>query len=328
MKTATEKILVPDEFIKVITSLVDDIKNTFPEFVIQINKWWKPRDDKYHSKTLKIIFDFCKKKYPPRFFDFLYQNEEIFNNNEIDTEFLPKIDFKIIWKNNISEKTKETIWKYLQIISFSVIKDVDSMNEFGEAANFFEAVSQEELKTKLEETFEGINNLFEKSEKNDEQNNDEQNNEQNNEKYEKFNQHLNTIFNGKIGSLAKEIAKEAIDEFPEINMSNDSNFDPKVFFKKLIQNPQKLTGIIKKLGDKLSEKYKSGELKESEVMAEAAEMINNLKHNMPEMSQMFSKMGMGNLGKINTGLMQTKLNQQAKLAKTKERLRAKVNKKE
>ena len=42
--------------------------------------------------------------------------KNIFSNSEINTFFLPNIDFKEIWAEDISEKTRNIIWKYLQLI--------------------------------------------------------------------------------------------------------------------------------------------------------------------------------------------------------------------
>ncbi len=89
-------------------------------------------------------------------------------------------------------------------------------------------------------------------------------------------------------------------------------------------------GLIKNVGDKLDTKLKSGELKESEMIQEATEIMNKMK-NMPGMGNiqsMLSKMGMGGLGglggKVNTGAMEAQLNQRLKMAKTKERIKAKA----
>ena len=77
---------VPEEFIKVIKDFVKDLKTTFPEYVPFIDKWWKSKEHFYYiddeedrnkafekaeNKSVKLLFDFCKKKLPPRFFDIL-----------------------------------------------------------------------------------------------------------------------------------------------------------------------------------------------------------------------------------------------------------------
>jgi spore coat protein CotH len=107
----------------------------------------------------------------------------------------------------------------------------------------------------------------------------------------------------------------------------------KDIFQKLMKNPTKLMGLVKTVGDKLDGKMKSGELKESELIAEATEIMNKMK-NMPGMDNiqsMLSKMGMGGMagmagmgGKVNMGAMESQLNSRMKMAKTKERIRAKA----
>jgi DNA polymerase III delta prime subunit len=101
-------------------------------------------------------------------------------------------------------------------------------------------------------------------------------------------------------------------------------------FQNLVKNPTKLMGLVKTVGDKLDSRIKSGDLKESELISEATEMMNKMK-NMPGMGNiqsLLSKMGMGNLsglgGKVNTAAMEAQLNKNLKLAKTKERIRAKA----
>jgi hypothetical protein len=97
-----------------------------------------------------------------------------------------------------------------------------------------------------------------------------------------------------------------------------------------------LSGIIKTVGSKLDSKLKSGELKESEIMQEASELMSKMK-NMPGMNNlasMLSKMGMnmpggmGGGGKVNFGAMQSQLNKNMKQAQMRERLLKKVQDKQ
>jgi hypothetical protein len=89
-------------------------------------------------------------------------------------------------------------------------------------------------------------------------------------------------------------------------------------------------GLVKNVGEKLDTRIKSGEIKESELLAEATEIMNKMK-NMPGMDgiqEMLSKMGMsasglGKGGKVNYGAMEAELNKKMRLAKMKERMHAK-----
>ena len=335
---------VPEEFIKVIRDFIGDLKTTFPEYVPFIDKLWKSKDhfnyideeedrikayEKSEKKSIRILFDFCKKKLPPRFFDILYQNEDMFKEeSQLDTEFFPKIHFKNLWQCDISEKTRETIWKYLQLILFSIVGTLDNKDAFGDTAKLFEAINQDEFKEKLQETMSQIQGLFDLSGSYGVggENLSEGLNPGNLPNAEQINEHITGMLDGKIGQLAREIAEETA---ANLNMDFDGATDMKDIFSKLMKNPTKLMGLVKNVGDKLDSKLKSGELKESEMIQEATEIMNKMK-NMPGMGNiqsMLSKMGMGGLGgggKVNTAAMEAQLNQRLKMAKTKERIRAKA----
>ena len=131
---------------------------------------------------------------------------------------------------------------------------------------------------------------------------------------------------GKLGKLALELAE---DTARDLNLDMDNTGDVKDVFQKMFKNPGKMMNMVKNIGGKIDEKIKSGEIKESELMEEGMELLNKMK-NMPgmgNMEQMFSQMGIPGLGKgakINMGAMESQLNKNMKNAKTKERLRAKV----
>jgi hypothetical protein len=160
-----EKTDIPEEFKKLIKDFIRDIKITFPEYDSLILKWWKDElVENSDEKQMRFIFDYCSKKYPPRFFDILYQNNDIFLiTTETDTEFLPFIHFKNLWQCDISEKTRETIWKYLQLIMFSIVGTLENREAFGDTSKLFEAINEDEFKSKLEETLNSMKDVFEKN---------------------------------------------------------------------------------------------------------------------------------------------------------------------
>jgi len=346
--------LAPHEFSKVIKDFIRDLKSTFPEYDNFISKWWKTPEnfsyiedeeernkvyEKALNQSINLLFDFCKKKLPPRFFDILYENDEIFKeDSDFDTEFLPKIHFKNLWQCDISEKTRDTIWKYLQLITFSIVGTLENKDAFGDTAKMFEAINENEFKQKLEETLSQMHGLFDFS------GNFSQFteglgsgiNSENIPNVEELHEHITGMLDGKLGQLAREIAEETA---ANLNMDFEDSTDMKDIFQKLIKNPTKLMGLVKTVGDKLDSKIKSGDLKESEIIKEATEMMSKMK-NMPGMDNiqsMLSKMGMGDLGnlagmaglagmggKLNTGAMEANLNKKMKMAQTKERIRAKA----
>ena len=339
MSEKNDELQVPEEFIKVIRDFVGDLKVTFPEYNSFIQKWWKGKEhfdyieeeedrrlaiEKSEKKSGKIIFEFCHKKIPPRFFDILYQNEDIFKeDSDLDTEFLPQIHFKNLWQCDISDKTRETIWKYLQLITFSIVGTLENKEAFGDTAKLFEAINEDEFKGKLEETLSQMKDLFDGSGNFGEGLREGLSSDDIPDP-NKLQEHITGMLDGKLGQLAREIAEETA---ADLNMDFENTTDMKDVFQKLVKNPTKLMGLVKTVGDKLDKKMKSGEIKESELMKEATDIMNKMK-NMPGMGNiqsMLSKMGLGGGGgKMNMGAMEANLNQRMKMAQMKERMQAKA----
>ncbi len=314
------------EFKQIMADLISDLSNSFPEI-----------SDKLAELKITIstqmgedmLLNYCKELYPKRFFDILYKNVDIYTDESIDTKFLPNIDFSEIWKLDISDVNRETIWKYLQLILFTVIPTMSDNSSFGEAAKLFEAINENDFKQKLEETVQQMDEFFNSKNETGEGeggenacNSSENENEMPNAEF--INEHLNGMMNGKIGKLAQEIAEETAND---LNVKDAKS--PDELFKKLFQNPTKLMDLIKNVGTKLDTKLKSGDIKESELVEEATNMMKEMK-NMPgidNFSKMFSKMGFDMGKNMNEGLFNSKMKQAAKDAKMRERMREKLAKK-
>merc|ERR1712224_703114 len=134
-----------------------------------------------------------------------------FQDDRIDCTFLPNIDFKLLWNENITDKTKETIWKYLQLVMFACVPDITDGNSFGNAAKLFEALDPNMFKEKLEDTMKEMMGMFSDTDK--DINLDDFKESMPNP--EKIHSHLSGILDGKIGSLAKEIAEETMEGLSE-----------------------------------------------------------------------------------------------------------------
>jgi hypothetical protein len=330
-----EELKVPDEFYKIINDFITDILTTFPEYSGIISRWWNQEEIEMEAKETEcsIVFRHCIKVFPERFFDILYKNTEIFSEtSEENTEFLPGIVFKLIWSYNISDTTRETIWKYLQLILFSVIGSVHSTSELGDTAKLFEAINEEELKNKLQEAMENMSNIFDTSGNNfsnEKQNEDMSSNGINMENMpnaDDIHKHINSMMGGKLGKLAMELAEETAND---LNLDMENTTDAKDVFQKLFKNPGKMMGMVTNIGNKIDQKIKSGEIKESELMSEGMDLLNKMQSmpGMGDMQKMFSQMGipgLGKGGKLNMGAMEAQLNKNMKTAKMKERMQAKA----
>ena len=337
-----EETKIPGEFSKVIKDLIRDIKETFPEVIPLINKWWKESADfeyidneveraksfeESQESSIQFLFTFCQKKFPPRFFEILYQNDEMFKvDSDIDTEFLPHIHFKNLWQFDISQKTRDTIWKYLQLILFSIIGSLENREAFGDSAKLFEAINGDDFKNKLEETLSQMQGLFDMPSSSE--NPDASFNiPEGMPNAENIHEHINGMLDGQLGKLAKEIAEETA---ANLNIDMENVTDMKDVFSNLVKNPTKLMGLVKSVGDKLDSRIKSGEIKESELISEATDIMNKMK-NMPGMENiqsMLGKMGIPGLGgkgtKMNMGAMEAQMNKNLKSAQMRERMKAKA----
>ena len=363
-------IEIPNEFNKIIKDFVNDLHTTFSDIITE-DKYQKlflfikeVVDEEEYNLYIKELFEYTKSVFPERFFDILYQNNEIFTSEEVNTIFLPDLDFKILWSQDISDKTRETIWKYLQLILFTVITSVKNEKSFGDTAKLFEAINEDEFKSKIEDTIGEMSKMFENMNFNmdnkDDNNNGDNNNDvsyennysndgtipQDREKdfnnfknefaknlpnAEDIHNHITGMMDGKLGKLAKEIAEETYNDL-DINI-DPSNADMSSIFKQLLSNPNKIMNLVKNVGSKLDNKIKSGDIKESELLEEASELMNKMK-NMPGMGNlegMLNKMGMPGMpggGKVNMNAFNQHIHQNMKNAKMKERMKSKINSKD
>ncbi len=324
-KVKNDEILIPPEFLKVMKDFLTDMISTFPEYEDFLKKLMLDIVESPDSENVVNLFNHCKETYTPRFFDLLYQNNEIYKGNEA-IYFLPGIDFREVWKQDITEKTRLIIWKYLQLVCFSIVNSENNSESFGDTANLFEAINEEELKGKLEETMEQMSKIFDMSGNAFEKADGEPSiNMEDMPNPDELHEHISGLLDGKLGRLASEITEETMKDFQDISGVNSVTD----IFQVLFKDPGRLMKMIKKVGGNLDEKIKSGEIKESELMEEASELMKKL-HKMPgmeNMQKMMSQMGMpmgGKNSKVNMGAVQGQMQRNISKAKTKERLRRKL----
>ena len=328
---------------KIVIDFTRDILVTFPEQKEKLNIHLHRliSDEDTEDKSLNEVYSHCKKIYPERFFDILYQNNDVF---KVKIEFLPGIDFSILWSDkDLSEKTRETIWKYLQLLLFTMVSTISDGSSFGDTAKLFEAIDENEFKKKLEETISQMQGVFSssKDETAEGVNDDSTHNPSDMPNInlddlpdpKDIHEHVTGMMNGKLGNLAREIAEETA---AELNMDMENAGSVSDVFKKLFQNPTKLMGLVKNVGSKLDSKLKSGDMKESELLQEASDIMQKMKSmpGMGDLQSMLTKMGMGHMmpgggkggGKVNMNAMKSNLDRNLKAAKNKERLLANLEK--
>jgi len=349
------------EFSKIIKDLLNDLINTFPDKteniilkdpdMVKIMKYKFNKTDEEEKEekgekeldnekefisSVRVLFNYCKNIFPLKFFDILYQNEEIFSDNELF--LLPNINFAELYFDTTSNQTKETLWKYMQLILFSIITNIQDKSSFGNNEKLFEAINTNEFKNKLEDTVKSMENLFSQDEETDLSDNNpfenifgsmniDPSNINNLPDTDTIHDHINNLINGKLGNLAKELAEETTKDL-DIDVNNVTDVND--LFKNLFKNPGKLMGIVNKISGKLDEKMKDGSLKESEILEEASEIFKNMQ-DMPGMGNfkdIFKSMNLDQFmpkgGKFNNNAFQNMMDQNIKTSKKKERMRKKA----
>jgi hypothetical protein len=317
MEKNEEEVL--PRFGSIVGDLIGDLANTFPEFS---DKFQQYQQDDFASTHLKDVYDHATKVLPERFFDILYQNADIFKD-DTNTEFLPGIDFKLFFTcEDVSEDTKKTLWKYLQLILFMVVENVQDKSMFGEASNLFQGINEEELQSKLSEAMNGLGGLFKNMGKMSEaMGGSADDDEDGDEAAKKFKEgfeskmgnlpdlkgiqeKLNKLFEGKIGALAKEMAEDLTNDFTEVFGADmeSKHANPQDIMKELMKNPAKMMDLMKKVSGKLNAKMESGEISKEELMKEAGDILGSMGageggEDLNEMLKNMAKSMGGNLGK-------------------------------
>ena len=290
MEKQNEKIEIPENFRSIIGDFTNDLSITFPEYSYLWLKWGSP--DLYRQRfemgppngvslqndgdirplknsnvqfensnglkeeDLIELFEYVSTVYPERFFDILYQNDDIFKmESTTNVNFLPNVDFKLLYHcENITEKTKKAIWNYLQLILFTITNSIKNTSTFGNTKNMFDGIDEKELQEKLEDTIKNItkffSNLNEETDNKENASSSKEKKEDESEDFlknaektfenmpnmdsfkktfenmgkggqgipdpEKIHEHLKGLFDGKIGKLAKEMAEEISEDMSDL----------------------------------------------------------------------------------------------------------------
>ena len=289
-------------------------------------------DEETKSKNIKQLYEYCLAVFPERFFDILYKNQEIFEKESTtNTKFLPNVDFRTLFLcDGVSENTKNVMWNYLQLILFTVIGSIQDKSKFGDTKNIFDGIDENDLFEKLTETMESMTNFFQEMESTAEgfmggsdaakeggegqtedgcdadATDDAADDDQEGPKIPGFkfpkipdikelHTHLKSLFDGKIGSLAKELAEEITGDLSGLLGEDMKDVKTtKDVLQLLMKDPKKITGIIQKISEKLKHKMSSGEISQDELMKEATDLLTKMKDmggGMDQFKDMFKNMG-------------------------------------
>lgn len=295
---------LPQNFNSIIADFTKDLSVVFPEY-----------SQKWQNLNMETVYPYCLAIFPERFFDILYSNADIFaKDSKINVAFLPNVDFRVLYNcEGVSENTRNSIWKYLQLILFTLLGSVKDSKGFGKSANIFEAMGEDELQSKMAETLAGISDFFKSEgssseeeevpdlmdaskfaetfgktmdEMNDAFNKSEGSESEGSEgsgfkmpNPEELHEHMKGLLEGKLGKLAKEFTDEFTNDIQDIFTEKDTENikSSKDILMQIIKNPQKMVLIFKKLAAKLQDKMKNGDISQEELMQEMTGIMEKMK---------------------------------------------------
>ena len=273
----------------IVVDFTTDLTTVFPEYAFLWQRWLTADDAEYEKLNEHFLSVF-----PERFFDITNSNAEIFGpESTVNTMFLPDVDFKLLFNcAGVSENTKTSMWKYLQLLLFTVIGSVKDSSNFGDAMKMFESMDENDLQSKMQETMDGLGDFFkgfanEDSNEGSNEGSDEGANEGSNEgtetkgfklpKPEVLHEHMRTLMEGKLGKLAKELTEEFTEDLKGVFDETDQNMSMKDIMAQIMKDPKKIMHIMKKITDKLQNKMKNGDISQDELMKEVAGLVEKFK---------------------------------------------------
>ena len=275
----------------IVIDFTNDLTKVFPEYAFLWEKWLSADDAEYEKLNQHFMAVF-----PERFFDIVNCNMEIFNG-ETPMMFLPDVDFNLLFNCvGVSDGTKTSMWKYLQLLLFTVLGDMQDTTNFGKTLNMFESIDETELQTKMKETMEGLDDFFKDLSTKDSAAKDTATEDADADadasdagakdsgstgfklpKPEFIQEHMKILMEGKLGKLAKELTEEFTEDLKDVFDETTNEHSMKDIMAQFMKDPKKLMGIMKKITDKLQNKMQNGDISQDELMAEIGGLVEKFK---------------------------------------------------
>jgi len=288
-------------------SFLKDLSKTFPEIK---NCLYRNYEKELVNETKKLN-DSPKIK---KFLKIIQENETFIEKKDIsfmkkDIQLLEEICFKNLWEKNISDKTRETIWKYLQ--TFSIINiNLNSGEQLKEALETIgnsEELKKEDIKDK--QTAKDLKKLKKLTEDVTQNVSDEE---------KELDNILGGMMDSDIGKIAKEVASEI--NIEEMFGGMDGS-DPSKIMQQMM-NPEKIGSIFQNINKIIETKVDQGDLKKENLQSEAKGMYEKMSDN-PVFGDIMNQMNPNNMNEESNAGPTSELTSEEKRKK----LKAKINEK-
>lgn len=254
---------VEQKLFSLFSDFIRDLSKVFPEIKSSL---YRNYEDCLVDEDNKCLCDFPKVK---SFLDLIGDYEKfIVDKNleffDLEVEFLEEISFKRLWEKSISNKTRESIWKYLQtfqLISINLKSSEDLKNVLNGEDIKIEKDVAKDLK-KMKKLSEDVQS--------------ESNSQGVGEGENELDKMLGGLMNSGIGDIAKEVAENLDVESMFGNVNENSN--PMELMSQLM-NPEKMGAIFNNINSVMENKMSSGELSQADLKREAEGMMSKMGEN-------------------------------------------------
>jgi hypothetical protein len=269
---------INNQCLSVFKSFIKDIIKVFPEYQLKL-------EDIYGTILKMGSCNLEEEELLKEFLDRVHKlNKKITNKDESmfneDPLLLTDISFKNIWTTNISYKTKENIWKYLQTFCLLALNHQSNKDLANAISDLSESKTIELKDKKLASDVKKIKKMTENIQEPIAE--DLSDNVETTEENTDFENPLENIMgNSSIGKLAEEVSKEL--DLESMLGSLDSE-NPMDIFQNLMSGGA-MNKIMGKIHNVVNTKVESGELNKDTMMNEAQGIYGQLGQN-----DMFQKM--------------------------------------
>ena len=257
-----------EKFNSYLGQFLKDLITTFPEIKNNVEKKYNNlltqneniiKTDEYVKEYMNNIKQYTK--------DISNKNDKIFKTGK-EIYLIEYINITNLWLKDLNDKTRDTIWNYLQIL-YVIGKKIIGDEDIDELLKNLNNKDIGEIKKDTDDMLNMIKNLS--TVEQDPDNNVEE------EANDKNTDDMKEIFdNGIISDIAKELTNEL--NLEEMDVGNPNNLNEA--FQNMMNNKNGNTNffdLVSKVGEKIQNKVKNGEVNQGDLLNEAQKMMGGLK---------------------------------------------------
>ena len=257
---------VESQVFPLFSSFIRDLGKTYPEIKNCLYRNYETCLTGSDDLTLKD----CPKLQV--FLDLIYDNQKLISKKDeaffaSEVDILEEISFKNLWHKNISDKTRATVWKYLQTFSILTI-NLRSSQDLKDALSSMQ--NDEEVTVKDKALAKDIRNLKKLTESVQQDIPDGGDGEMDLENM------LGGLMDSNIGKIAQEVAGSM--DMEKMFGNVDESTNPMELMAQMM-NPEKMGSIFQNINSVMEQKMESGDISQDDLKKEAEGMYGTMAEN-------------------------------------------------